>query len=72
MDFGEKLLTVRKVQRVTQQELARRSGVLQSIISGIETGKILATPDTEAALKSALDWPERAEEAFGLLEGVGG
>lgn len=38
MDFGQKLKTLRKGQKLTQQQLATRLGVAKSVVSYYESG----------------------------------
>ena len=38
MNFGERLKTLRKGQKLTQQELANRLGVAKSVVSYYESG----------------------------------
>jgi len=54
---------------MSQRDLAREAGIAGRELSLIETGKMLPTLELEAAIKRALRWPERAEEAFAILEG---
>lgn len=51
MDFPEKLLNLRKSQKLSQKELAKRPGVSQASINYWEKGQ--HTPSIEAARKIA-------------------
>ncbi len=41
--LGENLKTIRKAKKMTQKELAQKSGVKQSVISDLETGNAKST-----------------------------
>lgn len=41
--LGENLKTIRKIKKMTQKELAQKSGVKQSVISDLETGNAKST-----------------------------
>lgn len=48
-EFGEKLRTLRKRNRLTQSELAERLGVVHSHVAGMEHGK--TAPSVEILIK---------------------
>jgi DNA-binding XRE family transcriptional regulator len=52
---------------MTQVELAATAGVNRMVIWQIESGQMLPGPEVEIAIKRALRWPERAEDAFAIL-----
>jgi len=41
--LGENLKAIRKAKKMTQKELAQKSGVKQSVISDLETGNAKST-----------------------------
>lgn len=68
MDFGTKVRVMRAVRQMTQGDLARASAIANFDLSRVETGKMLPSPQMERRIRLALRWPERAEEAFAILE----
>lgn len=53
--MGYKIKECRKKEKITQEELARRSGVSRTIISGLESGLItVTTTDTLSKIAKAL------------------
>ena len=69
MDFAKQMRIMREVRGLLQRELTEMTGITTTHLSFIESGRMLPTAQTEAAIKRALRWPARAEEAFGILEG---
>ena len=61
---------MRAARGMSQRDLAEATGIPGIYLSNFETGTTLPTPDKEAQIKEALDWPEDflAETAFGILE----
>ena len=45
-EFREKLITARRIRGISQQDLARRSGISVSTIKHIESGKSNPSVDT--------------------------
>lgn len=68
MDFGRNLKTMRTIRNLTQAELAELAFTSRPLISLIETGEILPSPDLKARLRKVLDWTEREDEALNLLK----
>lgn len=56
-DIGKKLVHYRKLAGLTQDDLARLTGVSQSAISSIEIGRNMPTTSTAALLASVLKIP---------------
>ena len=67
MSFAEDLKTLRVVRGLTQAQLADKASTLQAVVSRIETGKKLATPELEKRLREALNWTALEDEAFAIL-----
>jgi len=65
---GKQLRLMRAWRAMTQAELENATGIDAAIISKIEGGYVLPTPEIEAAIREALAWPDNADEAFALLE----
>jgi len=57
VQFAEQLQTLRKQQRLTQAELARRVGLQQSAISMMESAQCRPQPETLMKLASQLGVP---------------
>ncbi len=60
MTFTLQLKTIRTLRGLTQEQLAEKTGVPNTYISMMETGKIIPVGDWEARIKAALDWPDEA------------
>jgi DNA-binding XRE family transcriptional regulator len=71
MDFASKMRMMRAARGMTQRELAERADVSEYTIPWIENGRLLPSPEIEARIKAALDWPANADEAFAILGGNG-
>lgn len=53
--MGEKIKAIRERKKITQEELAERSGISRQTISGIESGKITSvTTSTLESIAKAL------------------
>ena len=53
--MGEKIKAIRERKKITQEELAERSGISRQTISGIESGKISSvTTGTLESIAKAL------------------
>ena len=54
MSFAEQLIRIRKMRRLSQQQLAMRSGISQQAVSNLETGKSSPSEYTIRQLAAAL------------------
>ena len=54
MSFAEQLIRLRKMRRLSQQQLAMRSGLSQQAVSNLETGKSSPSEYTIRQLSAAL------------------
>ena len=54
MEFGERLYKLRKERKMTQKELAAKSGISQQAISNTETGRTIPSSETIRLLASVL------------------
>ncbi len=54
MSFAEQLIRIRKKRRLSQQQLAMRSGISQQAVSNLETGKSSPSAYTIQQLAAAL------------------
>jgi len=71
LTIGDKIKTVRMFRQMSQQELGKRTGLSQFVISFIETNRANPTDEQFERIKAALNWPsdEAVEAAFQLLQG---
>lgn len=60
MPFADQLIQARKMRRLSQQQLARRSGISQQAISKLESGKSSPSEYTIRQLAAALHVPMSA------------
>ena len=60
MPFSEQLVRIRKLRRLSQQQLAMRSGISQQAISKLESGKSCPSEYTIRQLAAALRVPMSA------------
>lgn len=69
MQFGDQLRVMRAVREMNQAELAEKSGIPNTYISLMESGRMLPSAEWEQTLRTALRWPPRgaAEMAFEIL-----
>lgn len=65
--FGVQVKTLRAVRGMSQAELAAQIGVAQALLSHIETGRVMPTPELEQRIREALDWPREADRAFAIF-----
>jgi transcriptional regulator with XRE-family HTH domain len=71
MDYGTQQRVMRAVRGVSQRELSTETGIPNSYLSEMETGRMLPSPEWRAQIKQALDWPpvDVADIAFDILDG---
>lgn len=68
MRYGMKLRVMRLVRGLRQAEVEEKAGIPYTYLSRVESGAMLPTPEMEARIRKALDWPENADHAFAILE----
>ena len=66
MTFSQQLKTLRTLRGLTQEELAAKTGIPNTMLSQMETGKVVPAGEWETKIKTALDWPTDAN-AFAAL-----
>jgi len=69
MEFGKAVQVMRVVRGMTQKDLAAAAGINRVFVWQIERGLTFPGAELESAIKRALSWPDRADEAFAILEG---
>lgn len=72
MKYGTKLRVMRLVRGLRQSEVEARAGIPYTYLSRFESGLMLPSPEMDALIRKALNWPENAESAFAILEGQNG
>jgi len=68
MEFGDKMRTLRAQKKMTQAELAQRSGIPRGDISRIEKNRLMARAGEQKRIRKALGWTDEVDEA---LEQIG-
>ena len=68
--IGNQIRIMRAKRRISQPELAKRTGLSQFIISFIETNKALPTDDQLARIREALAWTPELDELVERLAAV--
>ncbi len=68
MQFGDKLRMLRAQKKMTQAELAQRSGIPRGDISRIEKNRLMARAGEQKRIRKALGWTDEVDEA---LEQIG-
>jgi transcriptional regulator with XRE-family HTH domain len=71
MDFNTKLRLLRTARGMTQKDLAEKTGIPDTYISNMETGKLVPAGSWMDAIKNALDWPGN-DDVFTLLSAKNG
>jgi len=67
MDYAVRLRMMRARCNMTQRELSARTGVERSIISRLETGEIMPSPDMDANIRATLGWNASVDAALDAL-----
>jgi transcriptional regulator with XRE-family HTH domain len=67
MDFATKMRAMRAMRDLSQRELAALTGIPNTYLSDLESGKTLPNPDWERRIRQALGWTPQADTAFTLL-----
>lgn len=67
MDFSTRMKALRQARGLSQVDLADKTGIPNTLLSLIETGKVYPGPDYERRIREALGWDEHAETALAML-----
>jgi transcriptional regulator with XRE-family HTH domain len=67
MEFSTRVRVMRTARGMSQLDLADAVKVSNRDLSYIETGKMLPTPEIEAAIRQVLRWGPREDEALNVL-----
>jgi len=66
---GQRLKVVRNLRNLTQGELGEKTGIPNTYISMIETGRIIPADNWEEKLRAALNWtPELDAQIDALVD----
>ena len=68
VSFGARMRMLRVYMRVTQEDLARDTGLAQSVISMIERDEVTPGEDAQARIREALAWTPQHDRALDMLE----
>ena len=71
MSFGERLVIMRKIRKVSQKQLAAQLGVNYNVIWYMED-KGMREPALEVRMREALKWGEIEDRALDILMGTEG
>lgn len=67
MTLSQRLSLLRKMRNLTQEELASKTGIPNSYISRMETGKIIPAGEWEDRLRNALNWTAEVDAQLDSL-----
>lgn len=67
MDFRTRMRALRAVQGISQKGLAEQTGIPNTYLSDIETGKSFPNPEWEARIRAALGWTPEVDAALEAL-----
>lgn len=56
MTLSQRMRAIRLLRNLTQEELAKQTGIPNTYISLMESGKVIPTGDWETRIKTALEW----------------
>lgn len=68
MTIAQRLKTLRTMRNLTQEELAAKSGIPNTYISLIETGKVIPAGDWDSRLRAALNWTPEIDAQLDQLQ----
>ncbi|MCU0503169.1 MAG: helix-turn-helix transcriptional regulator [Anaerolineae bacterium] len=67
MTYAAQLKTMRQARGLTQEELAAKTGIPNTYLSMMETGRIIPAGEWEAKLREALEWTPDTDALLGEL-----
>lgn len=68
MTIHERLRTLRVLRGLTQEELAQLTGIPNTYLSLIETGKVVPAGEWEIRIRAALGWTEEMDAKLDTLK----
>jgi transcriptional regulator with XRE-family HTH domain len=70
MTIAQRLKTLRTMRNLTQEELAALSGIPNTYISLIETGKVIPAGEWDARLRLALNWTPEIDAQLDQMQEI--
>lgn len=67
MEYADRLRMMRARMNMSQRELSDETQVERSILSRLETGDILPSPDMDRRIRAALGWTPQVDAALDAL-----
>lgn len=67
MDFGRRMRALRAVSGISQKGLAEATGIPNTNLSDMETGKALPNAEWEHRIRAALGWTPAVDAALDAL-----
>lgn len=67
MTYAAQLKTMRQARGLTQEELSAKTGIPNTYLSMMETGRIIPAGEWEAKLREALQWTPDTDTLLGEL-----
>lgn len=65
--YGSQLKALRQARGLTQEQLAEKTGILNTYLSLIETGKVIPSDDWDVKIREALNWTTETNELLAVL-----
>ena len=69
MTFASQLRMMRQARGLTQEQLAEKSGIQNTYLSLMETGKVIPAGEWDTRLREALGWTPEADASLAQLAG---
>jgi transcriptional regulator with XRE-family HTH domain len=69
MTYASQLKMMRQARGLTQEQLAEKSGIPNTYLSLMETGKVIPSGEWETRLRDALGWTPEADVSLAQLAG---
>jgi transcriptional regulator with XRE-family HTH domain len=69
MTYASQLRMMRQARGLTQEQLAEKTGIPNTYLSLMETGKVTPAGEWETRLRDALGWTPEADASLAQLAG---
>ena len=70
MTYASQLRMMRQARGLTQEQLAEKSGIPNTYLSLMETGKVIPAGEWDTRLREALGWTLETDASLAQLAGV--